>query len=393
MGVKTERLYYDDSYLTEFHARVVERSEGGRRIYLDRTAFYPASGGQPHDLGLIGGAAITEVIDEGERIAHMAAAPVEADEVRCRIDWPRRFDHMQQHTGQHLLSAVLLEMCNARTVGFHLGAGVSTIDVAAASLEPKQVAAAEIRANALVFENRPVRISYQDSSQGLDLRRGAGREGALRVVSIEGIDRTACGGTHVRATGEIGLIQIRKLDKAHGCVRIEFICGARAVRRARADFDALSHIARTLSAPLEDAPRLVAEQAEALQVSEKARRKLALEAAQMRGRELYRETQPDSAGVRRVLRRADGAIDEELRALAQSFTSEPRAVFLAVVEQPPAVLLAVSIDAGLHAGGVLKSALAKAGGRGGGNARMAQGSAPSREALESVLQQIAFRPS
>jgi alanyl-tRNA synthetase len=389
VGLSFERLYYDDSYLTEFQARVVERSADGRRLCLDRTAFYPASGGQPHDLGWIADVPVIEVLEEGERIVHVTAEPVKGEEVACRIDWPRRFDYMQQHSGQHVLSAALVELFKIPTVGFHLGAEISAIDLEATALEPAQVAAVEERANQIVFENRPVRISYEEAGQTIDLRKPSEREGTLRIVSIEGLDRSACGGTHVRATGEIGPILIRRLDRAHGGVRLEFLCGARAVRRARADFDALNRIARLFSAPPDETPALVQAQSEALQAAERARRRLATEVASFRGRELYAATAPDAGGTRRVLQRLrKGAIDDELRATAQSFTAQPKAVFLAVIEEPPAALLAASKDVGINAGEALKAALGRVGGRGGGSAVLAQGSAPSREPLEAVIEEL-----
>lgn len=385
----TERLYYTDCYLREFYARVVEASQDRRRLYLDRTAFYPTSGGQPHDTGWIEGVAVADVADEGERIAHLTEAPVGSEAVACRIDWRRRFDHMQQHTGQHVLSAVFLERFGIPTVSFHLGAESSTIDVVATSLEPGQVREAEWRANEVVVENRGVEITFETPEQASDLRRPPEREGMLRVVTIEGLDRSACGGTHVRATGEIGPILIRKLEKVRGNVRIEFLCGMRAVQRARADFEALARIARVFSAPLDETPGLVEAQRERLEAAEKSQRRLAVELAERQGRELYEATPPDAAGVRRAVRRvASGPLGDELRALARGFTSLPRAVFLALVEEPPAVLLAVSPDAGVHAGEALRAALAALGGRGGGNAQMAQGSVPDRAALARVVETL-----
>src|ERR1700683_1058335 len=132
----TERLYYHDSYLRDFRGNIVEIADGGKRVYLDRTAFYPTSGGQPFDVGTLGGVAVREVIDEDDdKIAHVLESPLEIGEVEGRVGWPRRYDHMQQHTGQHLLSAVLIELFEIPTVSFHLGAVTSTIDVAAASLD------------------------------------------------------------------------------------------------------------------------------------------------------------------------------------------------------------------------------------------------------------------
>ena len=389
----TERLYYRDSYLTEFRARVVDAGPDQQRVYLDRTAFYPTSGGQPFDTGQLGGIQVIDVIDEGDRIAHVLSEPlipIQIDgqsDVEGRIDPGRRFDHMQQHTGQHLLSAVLLEMFGAPTVSFHLGAESSTIDVARA-LDPEQLRDAERRANQIVFENRPVTISFQQSSQELGLRKPTEREGEIRIISIQDLDRSACGGTHVRATGEIGAILLRKLDRIRGNLRIEFLCGGRAVARARADFEALAQIARVFSAPFDDAPALVEAQREKLQEADRTRRRLATELAQVTGRALYAETPAGEDGVRRALHRVE-SLSEELRAQAQSFTSSGPAIFLAVTENPPSVLLAASpassTTGAIHAGDVLKRALNEVAGRGGGNAALAQGSLPSTEALHQLV--------
>ncbi len=379
----TERLYYHDSYLTEFRARIVEASPDQQKIYLNRTVFYPASGGQPSDTGLLGGAAVTDVVDDDGRIAHVLSKAVSGEEVAGVIDWQRRFDHMQQHTGQHLLSAVLIELFNAPTVSFHMGAETSTIDIER-PLEPNQLRQAERRANQIVFENRPVLVSFEDSSQDLGLRKPTEREGAVRIVTIQDLDRSACGGTHVRGTGEIGPILIRKLDRIRGNQRLEFVCGMRAVERAQADYAALSAIARGFSAALDETPAMVAAHQEKLQESEKARRRLANELAVAKGRELYAATVPASDGLRKMQRRVP-TITEELRAEAQSFTAAGKAVFLAVAEDPPSVLLAASSDSGVNAGEVLKAALAETGGRGGGSATVAQGSVPTAEALERLL--------
>ena len=229
----TERLYYDDCYLREFQARVVDTTDNGTRVYLDRTAFYPTSGGQPFDLGTLGGAAVRDVIDEEDRIAHVLDAPVAVGDVAARVDWDRRFDHMQQHTGQHLLSAVLIELFNIPTVSFHMGALTSTIEVAAAQIEPSRLERAEERCAEIVAAARPVTVSYEDSSSDLGLRKASARTGTLRIISIDGLDRSACGGTHVRSTAEIGPLLLRKLETLRGNVRIEFVCGLRAIQRAR----------------------------------------------------------------------------------------------------------------------------------------------------------------
>ena len=384
----TERLYYTDSYLREFSARVVDRSADGLTVYLDSTAFYPASGGQPFDTGTLGGVRVLEVADEDERIAHRLASPLDAGAVDACVDWDRRFDHMQQHTGQHLLSAVFAERFSLRTVGFHLGAEASTIDLEGGPAEPRTALEAERRANQAVFENRPVDVHFENAGDAEGLRKPSQREGVLRVVAIQGIDRSACGGTHVRATGEIGAVLIRKIEKVRQSVRVEFLCGSRAVRRARADYDALLKAAQLFSAPLDEVPASLAALLETARSGEKTRRKLELDLAAFQGRELYHATAPDPDGVRRVSRRQDRGNLEELRALAQNFTAQPRAVFVAALADPPSVLLAASEDAGIDAGKLLKAALAESGGRGGGNARIAQGSVPSPALLDRVVQVV-----
>lgn len=379
----TERLYYRDSYLTRFRARVVDASPDHTRVYLDRTAFYPTSGGQPFDTGTLGGAAIVDVIDEGERIAHVAASPINEAEVEGVVDPARRFDHMRQHTGQHLLSAVFIQLLDAPTVSFHLGAETCTIDIQRDALTSDDIRAVEKRANELVLENRPVTVEFRDASAGLVLRKASDRAGEIRIVGIDGLDRSACGGTHVRSTGEIGPILIRKLDRIRGIVRVEFLCGMRSVRRARADFEALAAVSRALSCPPDDAPLLVAAQQERLQRAEKTRSRQSAELARTEGRELWRET-PALASGRRLASRSVPAFTDEVRALAQSFVAGQASCFVAIAENPPGILLAASADSGVHAGNVLKAVLARHGGRGGGNAALAQGSAPSKEALEKV---------
>ena len=380
----TERLYYHDSYLGEFQARIVDVGLDRRTLYLDRTAFYPTSGGQPSDRGTVAGIPVVDVVDEDTRIAHILSTPapegLEGAFVECEIDARRRADHREQHTGQHLLSAVFVEMMGAETVSFHLGGETSTVDIARAALTVEEIERVEERANAVVRENRPVTVSFGEASDELGLRKATERAGTIRVVTIENLDRSACGGTHVRQTGEIGAILIRKLDKVRGNTRVEFVCGGRAVVRARRDYDALSSVARLFSAPLEQALSLAAAQRVRLEESEKTRKALSAELAVARGLRAYGETAPGTDGLRRLCVRV-GSITDDTRTEAMSFTSGPGAVFLGLAENPPSVLFAASEGCGVHAGDRVKRALAELGGRGGGNARVAQGSLPEAALL------------
>lgn len=379
----TDRLYYRDSYLREFQARIVATEDAGLRVYLDRTAFYPTSGGQPFDVGTLNGVPIREVIDEEDRVAHILEAAVAMGPVEARVDWPRRFDHMQQHTGQHLLSAVLAEIYKIPTLSFHMGAEVATIEIGAATLSDKQVSEVEERCAEVVAAALPVKVGFEESSANLELRKASAREGTLRIISIEGIDRSACGGTHVRSTAEIGPVFLRKLDKVRGNVRVEFVCGGRALKHARADFRLLQEISKTLSSPPENAPAMITSLAERLKASEKTAQRLATGLAILEGTELYSATAPDAEGVRRVTQ--TGPIDDVMRARAQAFVAGPKAAFLAICADPHSVLLAASADSGMDAGKAVKAAVTGAGGRGGGNSALAQGSVPSAEALERVV--------
>jgi alanyl-tRNA synthetase len=381
----TERLYYTDSYLRDFEAAITERSNGGRRVYLDCTAFYPTSGGQPFDTGRLGGIEVTDVVDEGERIAHLLAQPLQHDRASGQVDWPRRFDHMQQHTGQHLLSAVLADVFGWPTVGVHFGREVSTVDLDAPGLTPDQAAKTEDRANEVVAENRPVDVSFEQAEDAGGLRKSSDRSGNLRIVTIRNLDRSACGGTHVRATGEIGTILVGKAERVRKGIRVEFVCGRRAIRRARTDHRLLFQLAAQFTAKVEELPGLIEAQRAGLKEAGSTCRELETQLDLYRARELYLAAAPDATGIRRVVVREESGSLESLRGVAQMFASMPRAIFVGAIANPPSLALAASPDAGVNAGGVLKGLLASVGGRGGGSATLAQGMVPGRAELETVV--------
>jgi alanyl-tRNA synthetase len=242
----TERLYYTDAYRAEFSARVVDSADEGRRVYLDSSAFYPTSGGQPHDLGTLDGLAVVDVIDEDDRIAHVLAKPITSTNVVGKVEWTRRFSHMQQHTGQHLLSAIFEDLFGMKTVSVHFGDEYSTLDLEADSLSSDQLRKAQRRANEIIAENRAVTVTFEDAATAKGLRKAVDRAGTLRIISIEDLDRSACGGTHVRATGEIGCALLRGTERIRKTTRVQFVCGLRAVERASDDYAALAAIATAL---------------------------------------------------------------------------------------------------------------------------------------------------
>jgi alanyl-tRNA synthetase len=384
----TQRLYYTDSYLTAFTASVLERGEDGRRVYLDRTAFYPTSGGQPNDLGVLDGKRILDVIDEGDRIAHLVDEPVEAEQAQGTVDWARRFDHMQQHTGQHLLSAILADAFGYRTVSVHFAAGTSSLDLDVGAMSPDQIREAESRANAVVFENRPVTIAFEEAETASGLRKASDRSGTLRVVTIADLDRSACGGTHVRATGEIGSILIRGVERVKKQVRLEFLCGGRAVRNARTDYESLSRMAESASAGIGDLPELFAKQRADLKLLDNSRRGLEEELNKFLARDLYHAIPAAPSGTRLIVQRLTGQPIEKLRGLAQAVIAQPQAIFIGTLDFPATLLLASSADSGVDAGGTLKPVLEKHGGRGGGSPRIGQGTIPDSDSLNRAVQAL-----
>jgi alanyl-tRNA synthetase len=380
----TERLYYTDSYLCDFDASVVDRSENGRRIYLDRTAFYPTSGGQPHDSGHLAGIPVIDVVDEETRIAHLVESPLLDNRVTGQVDWIRRFDHMQQHTGQHLLSAVAAESLGLETLAVHFGQDVSTLDLEGAQLTGEQAASLERQANQIIVENWPVQVSFEEASEAIGLRKRSTRSGTIRIVTIQQLDRSACGGTHVKATGEIGALLIRRTERIRRATRVEFVCGARAITQARADYVLLTSLASELSAAPAELPHLLAAQRLELKKAESSRREMENRLDQLRARELYQTALPDAAGIRRVILQDEGISLEELRRIAQAFATFPMAIFIGVAD-PPAVVLSASPDSGINAAGVLKGLLASVHGRGGGSAVLAQGVVPGPSQMQQVL--------
>jgi alanyl-tRNA synthetase len=388
----THRLYYTDSYLCDFEAAVIGQSDDGKRIYLDQTAFYPTSGGQLFDTGELGGVRVMEVVDEGDRIAHLLGTPLADQRVTGRIDWPRRFDHMQQHTGQHLLSAVIAELLRRATLSVHFGKEVGTIDLDGGPLTAAEVAQVELRVNEVVTENRPVQVEFQAAGSAEGLRKPAAREGSLRIVTIQGLDRSACGGTHVRATGEIGPILIGKVERARTGTRLEFLCGGRAVRRAHSEHEVLTQLAMELTAAPGELIQLIQAMRAELKDLRAESHNVKGELERLIASGLYSGTTPDSDGIRRVVCREDTGRLERLKGLAQAFSSLSKVIFVGATSKPPSLIVAASRDSGMDAGTVLKRLLLSVGGRGGGSAVLAQGVLGEAAQLEGVIESLLQLP-
>ncbi|MCS7178095.1 MAG: DHHA1 domain-containing protein [Anaerolineae bacterium] len=406
----TERLYYTDSYQTRFTARVVERLiwAGHPAVVLDRTAFYPTSGGQPSDRGRLEGIPVigVEIREPDGAIVHLLEAPLLRDEVVGEVDWSRRFDHMQQHTGQHLLSAACEQWLDADTVAFHLGAEVSTIDLNIPRLSREALEEVEERVNRIIWEDRLVRAYWvhPEAVAALPLRRPPVVEGPIRLVEVAGeeggrpFDLSPCGGTHVARTGEIGLLKVLRLDYRGQETRVEFLCGGRALRDYRMKNGVVADLAARLTVGYRELPEAVSRlQEEAKEARQEARglrqRLVEVEAERLAETAIASGSWRVAWGVKENWEPAD------LRALAQKVADRPGTVALVASVGGERVHLCVACAEGgpADATALLRAVAEPLGGKGGGQARFAQGSAPAAprqrvaEVLEAIIQQILGR--
>jgi alanyl-tRNA synthetase len=397
----TQRLYYTDPYTTEFTAQALEidRANGAPAAVLDRTCFYPTSGGQPHDLGTLNGVPVRDVTirQSDGAVLHVLDGEIAPGPVIGRIDWARRFDHMQHHTGQHVLSAAFERLADADTVGFHMSPDSITIDLNRPALSQDALDAVEDLANQVVFENRPVRAWFpsDEERQALALRKVPDVEGKFRVVAVEGFDLCACGGTHVRHTGEIGLIKILRTERRGDILRVEFRCGGRALRDYRAKNALLLQLSASLTTGMADLPAVITklrEENKALQRELRTLQALALahEAEQLRrmGERL--------GSVILVQAPFDGRDPAQVRQLVQHLVGQPGTVALcAVTGDKGQFIAACSDDVTLDMVAVLKHGLAVWGvERGGGRPTFAQGGgtgitlAAAQAALQAAAQRV-----
>ncbi|HEY7191558.1 MAG TPA: DHHA1 domain-containing protein [Vicinamibacterales bacterium] len=373
----TERLYYQQPHLRSFDAlvtRVFDR-DGRPAALLDRTAFYPTSGGQPFDTGRLGEVDVIETIDDDEEIVHVLSAPlVERAAVRGDINWTRRFDHMQQHTGQHVLSAAFDRLFDNRTMSFHMGADASTIDLAR-EMGGADIERAVDEANRVVWEDRPVtiRTASPEEAAGLPLRKESVRSGPLRLIDVADFDLSACGGTHVARTGEIGVIAVSATERFRGGSRITFVCGGRALRAFRVQRDAIAGSIKHLSVAPAELPASIDRLQQDLKQSRKDIARLQQSLAVHEAVRLLDDAVAID-GVRVIVQALEAWDAAGLRAIATSLTAHERvAAALLSATQPAAAAVARSADVPLDANAVLRTLLATFGGRGGGKADLAQG--------------------
>ncbi len=391
--MNTDRLYFQDPYLRAFTARVIagRTVDGQPAVALDRTAFYPTGGGQPNDMGTLNGVPVLDVIVEDGLVWHVLESRANCqfalqDEVSGALDWPRRFDHMQQHTGQHILSEAFIETHGAETVAFHLGATACSVDLNRVDLPPGALADAEAAANAVIDAALPVTAAFYAEADvaALPLRRPPKVTGQIRVVEVAGFDWSACGGTHVANTSQVGLVKVVGAERRGAETRIAFLCGG----RARADYARLQALAEGLAGRFTVGQHELAEAVDRLAAEHKAVRK---ELADLEGQWVESTAAALWAaaaahGALRVIALAVAQPIERARRLAQTLRARSGAVvLLGVAGERPQLIFTRADDVALDIGGLLRAAAAAGGGRGGGRSDWAQGGVPTSEGLDKAL--------
>jgi len=390
MSEGTERLYYRDSFLREFDAQVISCENEGERwkIVLDRTAFYPTSGGQPHDTGKLGDVPVVEVADVEQKVVHYASAAIPVGPVHGVIDWPRRIEHMQQHTGQHLLSAAFIELFGFQTVSFHLGREISTIDLDTPAATAEHLEKAERRVNEVIFEDKPVVIRFGTAEELAEagIRKKVEREGILRAIEVEDFDRQPCGGTHLERTGQAGLLLIRKLERRRDQCRVEFVCGFRALAAARSDFSILTQAASLLSCGLAEVPGVLGKLIEERRVQHGAVKRLEERLAEHEARELLASRAATDAGSLRVIASVlEEATPAYLGLLAAKLVAEANVVGLLASRASGHVVFAQTKGSANDMGALLRDTLKQFGGKGGGAKDFAQGSVADATKASDVI--------
>lgn len=391
----TERLYYHNPYLTTFDARVTAlgQIDGQPAVALDRTAFYPSGGGQPHDTGSLNGVAVLEVLSDGDTVWHRLAAPLAPGAAaRGQVDWARRRDHMQNHSGQHILSQAFIQAADALTIAWRLSDNSLTIDLDQATLSDSQLAGAERLANQVVQQNLPIsaRLVAEQDLPTLNLRKQPDVDGPLRIVNIGDFDQVACAGLHVDSSAQVGLIKIMRAERRGPETRIHFVCGQRAVE----DYGRKHQLVRSLAGRFTCSEEELAQAVERLQAQADANFK-ALRAAQNELATTEAARLLAVAGPDRLVSATYPAWDgEQVKQLAQALRSQP-GLIIALAGGANQVFAGRSADVAFDAGQAVRSALAAVGGRGGGRPDFAQGAAPTWEAACQALDALvaAARPA
>lgn len=393
MKNQTKRLYFDDPYQTQFEAEIKEKNsvEGKPAVVLDQTLFYPESGGQPCDKGHINDIPVLKVFEEGEKIVHVLAQDIKADRITGIIDWDTRFDHMQQHSGQHILSQVFHRYLKGKTMSFHLGEKTSTVEIDIRKISTQELEDVEKQANDVVFENREIRCSFISDTRvdEVPLRKPPVKTGELRIVEVQNFDYTACGGTHPRRTGEIGLIKILKWDRIRDNIRFEFVCGKRALIDYRMRINVLRDVTNRFSSGETDLIDMVDKLFQDYKTQKKINRQIQESISGYEARDFIE--QAESRIIKKIF--ADKSVDEaRLLALNIIRTSDHIVLFGLKLAERVHLIFACPENAGINMRDLVPKVTPIIDGKGGGRPSLVEisGSQPDKlsEALETACEEV-----
>lgn len=380
--MSTLKLYYENSYIKDFMAtitKITPFTNDRWAITLDRTAFYPESGGQPSDQGFLNGIPVIDVQEDGGEILHIVESQPTTSSVQGNINWERRFDHMQQHSGQHILSGAFYTVLNTNTVSFHLGSDSSQIDLDISTLTPENLQAVETAANEIIFSNRTIHTHWVNPKtlHQFPLRKLPAKDFTeIRLVAIADFDYSACCGTHVTTTGEIGLIKIRSWERKNNGIRIDFVCGWRGLADYQQKHIIVQQLASCLSLPISNIIQGVEKQ---LLKTESVTKELTLlkqEVYRNLAAALYQEG--ETMGVYKIIvYTLTNALPNEVSNLAKEFANNPSTIALIAGINPKQtkihLVFSASSDSTIHMSQELKKILPLIDGKGGGTMQSAQG--------------------
>jgi alanyl-tRNA synthetase len=391
----THRIYYDDSFARDFEAKVMtcepcmHGTTPAWEIVLEETALYPSSGGQPCDYGKLGDANVLDVRDDGYEVVHIVDRELQPGPIHGCVDWVRRFDHMQQHTGQHLLSAMFQERFGRPTVSFHLGADLSSIDLRGAEPTLEILEGAERAANRVILEDRPINVRYgtQEQLAQMGVRKEVDRAGILRAIEIEGADLQPCGGTHVRRTAQIGMLLVRRCTKMRQDWRVEFACGARSERLARRDFHLIERTAAKLGCATDEladaAARVVAER----DANFKEVKSLLQRLAELEAVSVLQSTSANGSATRIIVRAfGENTQPDYLGFFTTQLAKTEGVIALVGLKGSGQVVFAQHPSAGNDLNALLKRTFERFAGKGGGNRDFARGRLADASNVDQALE-------
>jgi len=384
-----KRIYFEDPYQVEFESKIIDRVKHNNRValVLEQTCFYPESGGQPADKGTLNGEALIDVIEDKGRILHIVDQDILEKKVKGKVDWKTRFDHMQQHAGQHILSQSFWELMQGKTMSFHLGKDVSTLEIDIQKISDLELEKAEEEANKVVFQNREIKTYFVDEDKigEFPLRKPPKKWGLIRVVEVSDYDFSACGGTHPFRTGEIGLIKILKWGRIRNNLSFEFVCGSRALKDYTLKNRILLQAASRFSVGEEEVPDAVEKLFADLKSRKKQVKNVLLKLSELEARDIRQNAEG------RIIKKVySGRSRDDVRHIAINIIRNPGYIVLFGLKEDNIanLIMARSEDVDFDMRELIPAASQLINGKGGGRPSLVELAGDNVENLNQILNKL-----